>query len=227
MDVQITMFSACCVRNSGLKDVFGRLGDFCFLGETSGSHIHFLVSFPPPQSPADSFAEGWATLTRAPAESFAGRPPWAPVTGFLPGRKEKKAAVGNCSAGRRVQRGERLLQPGGVRRAHGHPESHLGGAHSLQGHGHRQRHGDRLHRALRCLPTGDERVRQGLGRLPDQTRRHLHRQDAGRAPAPLLRPRGPEEGVSLRFSLPAPREGGTGQVAPQFSRHACGSPGTT
>lgn len=39
---------------------------------------------------------------------------------------------------RRVQRGERLLQPGGVRRAHGHPESHLGGAHSLQGHGHRQ-----------------------------------------------------------------------------------------
>ncbi|XP_040389583.1 cytidine deaminase isoform X4 [Cygnus olor] len=160
-------------------------------------------------------------------ESFAGRPPWAPVTGFLPGRKEKKAAVGNCSAGRRVQRGERLLQPGGVRRAHGHPESHLGGAHSLQGHGHRQRHGDRLHRALRCLPTGDERVRQGLGRLPDQTRRHLHRQDAGRAPAPLLRPRGPEEGVSLRFSLPAPREGGTGQVAPQFSRHACGSPGTT
>lgn len=39
---------------------------------------------------------------------------------------------------RRVQCGERLLQPGGVRRAHGHPESHLGGAHSLQGHGHRQ-----------------------------------------------------------------------------------------
>lgn len=67
MGVQITMFSACCVRNSGLKDVFGRLGDFCFLAGTSGSHIHFLVSFPPPQSPAGGFAEGWATLTRAPA----------------------------------------------------------------------------------------------------------------------------------------------------------------
>lgn len=39
---------------------------------------------------------------------------------------------------RRVQRGERLLQPGGVRRAHRHPKSHLRGTHQLQGHGHRQ-----------------------------------------------------------------------------------------
>ncbi|XP_074704165.1 cytidine deaminase isoform X2 [Strix aluco] len=39
---------------------------------------------------------------------------------------------------RRVQRGERLLQPGGVRRAHRHPESHLRGTHQLQGHGHHQ-----------------------------------------------------------------------------------------
>ncbi|XP_029874921.1 cytidine deaminase isoform X4 [Aquila chrysaetos chrysaetos] len=39
---------------------------------------------------------------------------------------------------RRVQRGECLLQPGGVRRAHRHPEGHLGGTHQLQGHGHHQ-----------------------------------------------------------------------------------------
>lgn len=39
---------------------------------------------------------------------------------------------------RRVQRGERLLQPGGMRRARCHPESHLRGAQQLQGHGHHQ-----------------------------------------------------------------------------------------
>lgn len=46
--VQITMFSACCVHNSWFEDAFGRFGDFCFPGGTSGLGIWFLVSFPPP-----------------------------------------------------------------------------------------------------------------------------------------------------------------------------------
>ncbi|XP_032935575.1 cytidine deaminase isoform X4 [Catharus ustulatus] len=53
---------------------------------------------------------------------------------------------------RKVQRRERLLQPGGVCRAHCHPKSHLRGAHQLQSHGHRQVFSPPLTSGLSSLP---------------------------------------------------------------------------
>lgn len=62
-----------------------------------------------------------------------------PPKNHLEGRQQGSRWLSGCRRlPHRVQRGERLLQPGDVRRAYRHPESHLRGAHQLQGHGHRQ-----------------------------------------------------------------------------------------
>ncbi|XP_047923607.2 cytidine deaminase isoform X1 [Anser cygnoides] len=88
----------------------------------AGGLEHAGLAFSPPDLPfLHSSGRGKEATSSVPLEgtqlcweSFAGRPPWSPVTGFLPGRKEKKAAVGNCSAGRsRFPVGAALLTAGG------------------------------------------------------------------------------------------------------------------